>query len=191
MPTLIDALYAQNREAIEIIARANEISIASDIDNKLKKHLIMAAASYFETEVRAAFENLAHVASVINQAVIAFIKQNAVDMQYHTYFDWERRNANRFFSHFGEEFSKKCKEQVKERDDLGDAISAFIELGEMRNKLAHLNFAQFPIDKTSDEIYALYQKAQLFLEYIKSSLAEASRAGMEPSVAEATDAAAN
>ena len=177
MPTLIDALYAQNREAIEIISRVNEVSIASDIDNKLKKHLIMAAASYFETEVRGAIENFADVASGSNQAVVALIKQKAVERQYHTYFDWERRNANKFFSHFGEEFSKRCKEQVKERDDLGEAISAFIELGEMRNKLAHLNFAQFPIDKTSDEIYALYQKAQLFLEYIKGSLGAASRVG--------------
>ena len=85
--------------------------------------------------ITGAIENLADVASGSNQAVIALIKQKAVERQYHTYFDWERRNANKFFSHFGDEFSNKCKGEVKERDDLGEAISAFIELGEMRNKL--------------------------------------------------------
>jgi hypothetical protein len=174
MPTIIDALYGQNREAIEIISSANEISIASDVDNKLKKHLIMAAASYFETEVRGAIENLVTVASGSNPAIIALVKQKALERQYHTYFDWERRNANRFFGHFGEKFSNKCKEEVKAQEELGESISAFIELGEMRNKLAHLNFAQFPFDKTSEEIYSLYQKALQFLEYIKKSLNEAS-----------------
>jgi RiboL-PSP-HEPN len=174
MATIIDALYEQNREAVGIISGANEISVASDIDNKLKKHLIMAAASYFETEVRSAIEQLASDASANNPAVIALIKQKALERQYHTYFDWKSRNANTFFAHFGEEFSKKCRNQVKEQEGLNDSVSAFLELGEMRNKLAHLNFALFPIDKTSEEIYHLYQRALAFLEYVKKSLKEAS-----------------
>lgn len=176
MPTIIDALYEQNREAIAIISNTNEISVASDLDNKLKKHLVMAAASYFETEVRTAIEELASIASGNNPALIALVKQKALERQYHTYFDWKSRNANAFFAHFGEEFSKKCKAEVKEQEALNESVAAFLELGEMRNKLAHLNFALFPIDKTSEEIYQLYQRALVFLEYMKNSLKEASAA---------------
>jgi hypothetical protein len=186
MPTIIDALYEQNREAIAVISRAEEISVASDVDNKLKKHLVMAAASYFETEVRTAIEKLVESASSGNAAVLALVKKKALERQYHTYFNWEGRNANTFFSYFGEEFGKKCKEDVKASDDLASAISAFLELGEMRNKLAHLNFAQFPIEKTSDEIYTLYQSALKFLEYIETALDEAGKPRPELEAEDAT-----
>lgn len=174
METVIDALYKQNREAVIVVTNANEISIASDLDNKLKKHLVMEAASYFETEVRNAIETFAATASGNNAAVIALIKQKALERQYHTFFDWDKRNANKFFSHFGELFSIRCKREVAEQKDLTEAVAAFLELGEMRNKLAHLNFALYPIDKTSDEIYAMYQKAIRFLHYIKASLSQVS-----------------
>jgi hypothetical protein len=172
MPTIIDALYEQNREAIALISKNEEISIASDIDNKLKKHLVMAAASYFEVEVRGAIEKLVESASGGNQAVLALVRQKALERQFHTYFEWGGQNANKFFASFGEEFGKKCKAEVKASEELAGAISAFLELGEMRNKLAHLNFAQFPIEKTSDEIYGLYKRAHEFLEFIRLELAK-------------------
>lgn len=175
MPTIIDALYEQNRDAIAMISRADEISIASDVDNKLKKHLIMAAASYFESEIREAIEGLVTSASQGNPAVLALVRKKALERQYHTYFNWEGQNANSFFSNFGEEFGKKCRAEVKADEGLSDAISAFLELGDTRNKLAHLNFAQFPVDKTSDEIYALYQRALKFLDYVKRALGDASK----------------
>jgi RiboL-PSP-HEPN len=170
MSTVIDALYQQNREALTVVSDAQEVSIASDLDNKLKKHLIMAAASYFETEIRNAIEDFAANASRNNPAIIALIKNKALERQYHTYFAWETRNANRFFSHFGEPFNTRCREDIKGRQDLAEAASAFLELGEMRNKLAHLNFALFPIEKTSEEIYGLYQRAHTFLDYVRESL---------------------
>jgi len=135
----------------------------------------MAAASYFETEVRGAIEKLVQSASGGNPAVLALVKKKALERQYHTYFNWEAQNANAFFSHFGDNFGKKCKAEVKASEDLANSISAFLELGDMRNKLAHLNFAQFPIEKTSEEIYTLYQNALKFLEYVKTALDEASK----------------
>lgn len=173
MSTVIDALYQQNREALTVVSGADEVSIASDLDNKLKKHLVMAAASYFETEIRNTIETFAAKASGNNPAVIALIKNKALERQYHTFFDWEKRNANKFFSHFGEPFNTQCREDVKNRLEIADAASAFLELGEMRNKLAHLNFALFPIEKTSEEIYSLYQKAHMFLDYVRVSLQSA------------------
>jgi hypothetical protein len=180
MPTIIDALYEQNKEAIAIVSRADEVSIAADLDNKLKKHLIMAAASYFETEVRGCIEQLAVQASGNNIYIVSLIKQKAIERQYHTYFDWEKGNANRFFAHFGDEFKNRCKREVDNDAELACAMRAFVDLGDMRNKLAHLNFAQYPIDKTSDEIYAQYEKALVFLAYIKRRLLEAEHTDEPP-----------
>lgn len=175
MPTAIDALYEQNHAALVFLSNAGEISIASDLDNKLKKHLVMAAASYYETKIRELIEEFAAAASNSNPAVVAIIKTKALERQYHTYFDWERRNANKFFSHFGEPFNAQCRSAVEKNEGLSKSISAFLELGEMRNKLAHLNFALFPIDKTSDEIYSLYQSAHQFLDFIRGAFENASK----------------
>jgi hypothetical protein len=170
MKTVIDALYEQNKAALTFLSEAGEVSLASDLDNKLKKHLVMAAASFFETRVRELIESFANDASSGNPAIVSLIKVKALERQYHTYFDWEKRNANKFFSHFGEPFNSQCRHRVANSDELGVAVSSFLELGEMRNKLAHLNFALFPIEKTSDEIYALYKKASGFVEFIAESL---------------------
>jgi hypothetical protein len=180
MPSVIDALYEQNRLALSFLYASGEVSLASDLDNKLKKHLIMAAASYFESEVRELIENFAQASSNGNAAVVSLIKNKALERQYHTYFDWEKRNANKFFAHFGEPFNGQCRAEVRDKEGLTDAVSAFLELGEMRNKLAHLNFAIFPIDKTSDEVYALYKRACAFVEYLSESLRRASQSGWGP-----------
>jgi hypothetical protein len=63
---------------------------------------------------------------------------------------------------------------VKSDDTLENAMIAFLELGEMRNQMVHRNFASHPIDKTSEEVYALYKNAGRFLEFIRGSLQEAS-----------------
>jgi hypothetical protein len=186
MLTVIDALYEQNHVAIVFLSNAGEISLASDLDNKLKKHLVMAAASYYETQLRELIEGFAAAASNSNPAIVALIKNKALERQYHTYFDWKERNANQFFKYFGEPFNTLCRAEVRKSDDLTKAVSAFLELGEMRNKLAHLNFALYPIDKTSDEIYTLYQTAHRFVDFVKESLDKASKPQAPPAAPEVT-----
>jgi hypothetical protein len=174
MDTIIDALYRQNQEALDLAVRSREVSIASDLDNKLKKHLIVAAASYFETEICALIEEFAGKASGQNPAIIALIKKKIIERQYHTMFAWESRNANSFFSMFGEPFNGQCRSAVRSESGLEEAMVAFLELGEMRNLMVHRNFASHPIDKTSEEVYALYKSAGRFLEFVKGSLRQAS-----------------
>jgi uncharacterized protein with PIN domain len=170
--TIIDKLYEDNTSVLARLLDANEISMYSDLDGKLKKVLVMSAASYFETEIRSIIETFVSRASNANAAVIGLVKNKAIERQFHTYFNWKDRNANLFFSIFGEAFSKHCREQVKGDREVAEAIAAFMELGETRNKLAHLNFGVFPIEKTSAEIYALYQRAEPFLTYVQRKLVD-------------------
>ena len=65
---------------------------------------------------------------------------------------------------------------VKASAALDEAIRAFLELGQMRNELVHENFATFALEKTSEEIYALYSKAVPFVEAFPLHLREFSNA---------------
>jgi hypothetical protein len=62
------------------------------------------------------------------------------------------------------------RQQVDASDDLQKSIAAFMELGEMRNRLAHQNFAAFVVDKTAAEIYDLHHLTISFVESLPQRL---------------------
>ena len=84
------------------------------------------------------------------------IKRRVVARQYHTWFDWERNNANRFFSMFGESCGRYMRSEIDRSDYLRDSIYAFMELGRDQNRLVHGNFGSFSLEKTSEDIYGAY-----------------------------------
>ena len=97
------------------------------------------------------------------------VRNKAIARQYHTWFHWEQKNANTFFGLFGEKFKADMIAKVKQSDETKLSIEAFLEIGNERNKLVHQNFATFPLEKTLDEIYQLYQRATLFIESLPQS----------------------
>lgn len=84
--------------------------------------------------------------------------------QYHTYFEWDGKNANKFFALFGKDFKNQLVQKIKKEPTLDIALKAFLELGNMRNCLVHQNFANYTIDKTAKEVYDLYQEAMIFVQ---------------------------
>jgi hypothetical protein len=174
MPTVIDTMFHDHAALRDVLTRHNEISLASDAENKLKKILLISAASYFEHELTTAIIDLVGRASQNQAAVVSLVKAKAISRQYHTYFNWKDGNANAFFGLFGVEFAAQCRAYVKAHDDLSESIKAFLELGSVRNQLMHENFAVFPMNKTSEEVYELYRKAEGFLTYMKARFAEIS-----------------
>src|SRR5580765_2815848 len=162
MPTVIDTMYEDHAALRSVLTAHNEISLASDAENKLKKVLLISAASYFEHELTTAIVNFVGRASQEHPAVLSLVKAKAISRQYHTYFNWKDGTANAFFGLFGTDFAAECKSYVKAHDDLNESIKAFVELGSIRNQLIHENFAVFPMNKTSDEIYEMYRKAEAF-----------------------------
>jgi hypothetical protein len=170
--TIIDKLHGENVAILEFLLAAKEVSMYSDLDDKLKKVLVMSAASYFEAEVKDVIHAFVASAGSNNPALSALVKNKALERQFHTYFKWDERKANTFFAIFGETFSKHCKEQIQADKMLADAVSAFLELGDLRNQLAHQNFGAFSIQKNSPEIFALYKSGLLFVEFIRKKLVE-------------------
>ena len=170
--TLIDTLYKENSELLDFLELQKQLSFFSDADNKLKKFLIMSAASYFEREIQDIIEKFVSNVSNDNAKIKAFVKNKAIERKYHEYFDWSPKNtnANKFLNLFGKDFHRNFECMTKENNKLEDSISAFIELGRLRNELAHENFAEHHIEKTGKEVYSLYRDALKFVEKFKEEL---------------------
>jgi hypothetical protein len=103
-----------------------------------------------------------------NYAVLAGV----IARQYHTYFDWDRNNANRFFGLFGSDFQDRASRHVKGDAELDKSIGDFIELGSTRNRLVHLNYVSFDVDKSPEDIITLYRSALTFIKFLRQWLVD-------------------
>jgi hypothetical protein len=100
------------------------------------------------------------------------VKTKAIDMQYHAWFDWDKRQANKFFRMFGDGFSNFMQPKLTENPQLEKAIAAFLEIGDLRNRMVHQNFATFTLEKTLEEVYSLYRDAAPFVYTVYGCLVE-------------------
>ena len=94
MTTIIDRLIERHQQISASLETQNEISLKSYADDEFRKVLVLSIASYFEHQIVDALSRLAESAN--SEQVENLIKSKAIARQYHTYVDWESRNANRF-----------------------------------------------------------------------------------------------
>lgn len=168
--TEIDAFYQTHRALYEFLLAQREVTFANEENNNFRRSLVLAIASYFEHHVTEIVREVPRKHAAGHPFICELIEQKAVSRQYHTYFDWEGRNANRFFALFGAAFRDAAKAVVQKDDALDSSIRAFLELGNTRNRLVHLNYITFDVDKTPEDIMALYRSALGFLTFLKEQL---------------------
>lgn len=166
---VVERLYVEFRQLAETLDKNSEASLRITADDCFRKALLLSAASYFEnaltSEVIKFFEMNSRSARSIE-----FVRRKAIQRQYHTLFDWESSNANRFFSLFGDECRTSVEKKCKADANFEKAVVAFIELGRERNRLVHQNFGAFSLEKTADEIYQLYEQGLTFVRAIRGIL---------------------
>lgn len=169
--TPIDRLYSEATAAIQVLQQNSEWSLQVAAADHFRKALLLATASYFEDYLCNSVATFVreHAKSTL---IENFVRNKAIARQYHTWFAWDRKNANQFFGLFGNEFRQLMDERVKSVPQLQPAIEAFLELGNERNLLVHQNYATFSMEKTLDEVYQLYQSALLFVSVIPGALEE-------------------
>ncbi len=167
--TPVDRLYGESSSIITALG-GNEPSLVAAAGDSFRKTLVLASASYFEHRVSRCVVDFVHERSAGDALVVGIVKNKAVSRQYHTWFDWQKTNANAFFGLFGIEFKQAMEESVKESDELRNSIRAFLEIGNIRNTMVHQDFASFALDKTLDEIYVLYEQALFFVDGLPSFL---------------------
>ena len=170
--TIIDVLYEENQKIDRFLEEHGEISLRKNVDNNFRKALLLSIASYFEHEIGEIILRVVKAQTNNAKPVVDFIKNKAIERQYHTYFDWNSQNANKFFSLFGSGFKQFMQKELNSDEQLALSISSFLELGRIRNQLVHQNFAIFPLDKTVNEIYQLYNNALVFIEVFPVKLQE-------------------
>ena len=161
----IKALYEEYNDLIAFCRANNQVSFEMYINDTYRKTLLLSAASYFESIITNAIHNYAREISKQNDEIVSFIDNKAINRQFHTYFDWDKNNANQFFKLFGDTFKEKARLLIKS-NGLEEAERIFLSIGHERNCLVHQNYIEYQINGTFEEIYAKYQVACGFIECI-------------------------
>lgn len=172
-PPLVDELYNEFSEIINHLEEDKRPSLQNVADENLKKLIIIAAASFFENEIKKQLLVFIEERSNKDSMLISFVEQQIdIDRKFYKLFDIneECSNCNKFFKLFGDEFNKKCQEDLKSNNELRDSMKAFIEVINTRNKIIHNNYLEQHIEKTCRECYDLYKKAENFIGYILKKL---------------------
>ena len=168
-PTIVDTIYKRNLEVLKFLDSQKEVTYRSDFEETFRKILVLSISSYYEHLIRKII--LGFVKKKTNNKLICnFVEQKGLQRQFHTFFEWQSKNANVFFSLFGQEFKRRCESKVKADPELDAGIKAFLEIGVTRNLLVHLNFADYQLNKTSEEYYQLYQKSIKFIGFLEKEL---------------------
>lgn len=173
---VVDALKREH-DALRGYLQEAEPSLASSAESSFAKTLVLAGASYLEHSVQQCIIALYRDVAPEEGPVVQFVSNKAIARQYHTFFEWNAGNANSFFAMFGGKLRTAVKELVQKEPDLDTSIRAFLELGGVRNQLVHQNYAAFTLEKTGDEVYALFTEARKFVVRLPELLRLGSSAG--------------
>ncbi len=168
----IDRLYGEAAAVIKALQATPEVSLQIAAADNFRKALLLAAASHFEHRVCTYILDFVRERASGSLLVESLVRNKAIARQYHSWFKWDETNANQFFGIFGAEFKSSMSKKVKESDELRNSIQAFLEVGNERNKLVHQDYATFPMEKTLEEIYKLYQIALVFVDCLPTALRE-------------------
>jgi hypothetical protein len=173
--TPVDAMFLSYKDMMAILSERGELTLINAMEDQFRKAMLLSAASLFEHELRVVVARFAEEQSG-NSLIVSLIKSKVIERQYHTWFDWGAKNANAFFSMFGNDFSVFMKKQTLDKE-LDGSIKSFLELGQERNRLVHQNYGSFVLEKTVDEIYVLFKIAKKFVDDLPSLLRECPKHG--------------
>lgn len=169
MPTIIDKSYTDNVALLEYLLSRDEVSLGQLVEDSFKRTLTLSAASYFEHQITEALRKYSLRRAGADSCIMAMMRMKVLSRQYHTFFDWDNRQAGTFYrllGDIGSDLKKECG-----TDPLKSAVAAFLELGNLRNLLVHQNFANYNFEKTTKEVYGLYQGASIFVDRVIEKLA--------------------
>ena len=121
----INKLYKDFEEIKLYLLENKQLDYLIIVEKQFTKNLLIASASFIEDKMQNILINF--VESTSNHEVITnFLKNKAIARQYHTYFDWNAKNANSFLGLFGKEFKKKLQQKIKD-EKMENNIKSFLE----------------------------------------------------------------
>ena len=167
---VVDRLHGEFSDLREFLSDADGAKFLPVVEGYLPRTILLAAASYFESRLSDEVERLA-AAEVGDDHVLTWLVRNKVIRgQYHRWFSWESANVNTFLSMFGRDFKDEAARWIAEDEYLGRSVRDFLEIGRERNRLVHGNFGDAPLEKTTADVYALYESAKIFVDWFPDAV---------------------
>ena len=163
---MIDDSIQDYFELKSFLLTNGQVSQESFTTEVFRKFLLVSCASLFENQIQELI-SLFISKQTDNTMIQNLIKRKVIERQYHTYFDWKNKNANPFYSLFGEEFKNTISQKLKEKPEIKSAEKSFIEIGYERNLMVHENFLGYQFNKTVEEVQALYNDALLYINFLQ------------------------
>jgi hypothetical protein len=155
----------------EIVRKADSLSDLNAFEAMASKTLLLAAASHFEKQICDTILRCA-IESGTPKLFAAFIDKQGLERKYHSMFQWDKANINRFLSLFGADHKKSMEKALKADDSLSAAVNDFVFIGSQRNLLVHNNYAAYNIDASMDEIWTKFEGAQRLSDWLPGKLME-------------------
>lgn len=166
----VERIYAEFEAVTALVDPLANPSLKISVSDVFRKHLLMTAASWFEAAVTDTIARVALESLGDDSVIVEFLRNKGLSRQFHTYFDWESSNAWKFFGLFGRGFIAYARDEVARRPELAQAISAFVEVGRERNRMAHQDYGSYILEKTAQEIFDLYKRALPFVDGLEALL---------------------
>lgn len=176
----IVAMVEEHHRLTAHLQSTGEISLLATVEPAFAKTLLVSAASYYEDRMTEVIVGLYEYNGNSPVALAEFVRNQAIGRRFAQLFTWGDTNANRFFRLFGNEFLNYMRQEVLTNRILDESIRAFLELGKLRNDMVHGNYADFPLNKTADDVFGLYQKAGPFVDGFADHI-KRHMAGIDPS----------
>lgn len=169
-PQPIEELLRQQREIVAQLRSQGLPDLPLAADDMLRKFFVMACGSYFEDWISA---ELARLGREAGGAVLGAFIEGRLKRQYHTLFEWEGRNVNKFLTLFGPVVKSDLQAKINGDAILKQGMGYFIDIGHRRNELAHSNIAFESFNLTLDELEDRFRQAHRFVTFLLTELEHA------------------
>ena len=166
----VERIYKELREIGEIVRASNDISTISAYGEHSAKALLLAGASYFERQIISSIERWMDTETQ-SSAARHFIRHQAVERKFFSLFDFSAntRNVRAFLAKFGSDYNQWAQEDMRVAAVNENIQETFINFIRLRNSLVHNNYATNNIDKTIEEIWDEFKKAEILVTWVEGS----------------------
>lgn len=158
--SLLNSLLINNVELTSFYSGYNDIFI---------KTFTVACGNAFEKKLT---KEIPLLLSRENPLGLNFLKNQALDRKFHTLFQWDKKNANKFFSLFGNDFKEYIEGKIKVNEVFKSYERDFLELGNLRNLIVHEGIYSYTLVRNIESIYMLFKNSLSFVVFICETLCE-------------------
>ncbi|PVA30935.1 Uncharacterised protein [Mycobacteroides abscessus subsp. abscessus] len=171
-PDIVRAVFDEHSAIVTHLQKSGEISFSTTLESTFPKVMLLASASNLEEQVKSVVVDFVNRKSGGSEEIVNFLRNKAIERQYHSFFSWEAKNANQFFGLFGDKFKTQMINLVDNDSELRQSIRDFLDLGNARNSLVHGDYAAAAMDKSAGDVLSQYQSACKFIRRLEAQFSD-------------------